>query len=63
MLNLFQHPTGAQRNADVVKQPCVYILANGYLGTIYIGVTSDLVARLHQHRTGAAEGFTRRYEV
>jgi putative endonuclease len=43
-----------------MKQPCVYILASGPLGTIYIGVTSDLVARLHQHRTGST-GFASRY--
>jgi putative endonuclease len=45
------------------KQPCVYILASQRYGTIYIGVTSDLLARLCQHRTGATPGFTSRYEV
>ena len=45
------------------RQPCVYILASGRHGTIYIGVTSDLMARLHQHRTGSVPGFTRRYDV
>ncbi|HEX8388020.1 MAG TPA: GIY-YIG nuclease family protein [Sphingomonas sp.] len=44
-----------------MKQPCVHILASDRLGTIYIGVTSDLVARLHQHRTGTVPGFTSRY--
>src|SRR4051794_33813782 len=39
------------------KQPCVYILASRRNGTIYIGVTSDLMARLHQHRTGVTRGF------
>lgn len=34
------------------KQPCVYLLASQRMGTIYIGVTSDLLARLHQHRSG-----------
>jgi len=46
-----------------VKQPCVYILASGHYGTLYVGVTSDLVARLFQHRTGATDGFTSRYAV
>jgi len=46
-----------------VKQPCVYILASGRYGTLYTGVTSDLIARLHQHRTGAVKGFTSRYKV
>ena len=45
------------------RQPCVYILANGRHGTLYIGVTSNLLARLHQHREGLIPGFTSRYGV
>jgi putative endonuclease len=45
------------------KQPCVYILASRRHGTLYIGVTSDLIARLHQHRTGVSKGFTAEYHV
>jgi putative endonuclease len=45
------------------KQPCVYILTSGRIGTIYIGVTSDLMARLYQHRDGSIRGFTSRYGV
>jgi len=45
------------------RQPCVYILASGRHGTVYIGVTADLMGRLHQHRTGATAGFTHRYGV
>jgi putative endonuclease len=45
------------------RQPCVYILASQTHGTLYIGVTSDLIARLHQHRTGSVPGFTSRYRV
>jgi putative endonuclease len=41
-----------------VKQPCVYILASQPQGTLYIGVTSNLVARLYQHRSGIVPGFT-----
>ena len=48
---------------DAMKQPCVYILASGPYGTLYIGVTSDLIARLWQHRTDAVDGFTSRYAV
>jgi putative endonuclease len=47
----------------MAKQPCVYILASGHYGTLYVGVTSDLLARLYQHRTGAIPGFTKRYRV
>jgi len=47
----------------VEKQPCVYILASGRCGTLYIGVTSNLIGRLHQHRAGLIKGFTSRYGV
>jgi putative endonuclease len=43
------------------KSPAVYIVASDRNGTIYIGVTSDLPGRIHQHRTGALDGFTKRY--
>jgi len=45
------------------RQPCVYILSSGRHGTLYIGVTSNLMARLAQHRDGLIEGFTSRYGV
>jgi len=41
----------------------VYILANRYRGTLYIGVTSDIAARSWQHREGSGSGFTARYDV
>ena len=41
----------------------VYILANRPNGTIYVGVTRDIVRRVHEHREGLVEGFTRRYGV
>ena len=46
-----------------MKQPCVYILASKRNGTLYTGVTSDLVQRVWQHKNGVVEGFTRRYAV
>jgi putative endonuclease len=46
-----------------VKQPAVYILASKPNGTLYVGVTSDLPSRIQAHRSGAVEGFTRRFEV
>lgn len=39
----------------------VYIMASGKNGTIYIGVTSDLVKRVWEHRDGVVPGFTRKY--
>lgn len=46
-----------------MKQPAVYMMASGVQGTLYIGVTSDLVQRVWQHREGVVAGFTRRYGV
>ncbi|WBO24683.1 GIY-YIG nuclease family protein [Sphingomonas abietis] len=64
MLNLFQHPARRfSRRPAVDRQPCVYILANKARGTLYVGVTSALIARLHQHRSGSVPGFTTRYGV
>ncbi|HCH96257.1 MAG TPA: endonuclease, partial [Erythrobacter sp.] len=45
------------------REPCVYILASQPPGTLYIGVTSDLVKRLWQHREGVTGGFVARYKV
>ena len=44
-------------------QACVYILASQPFGTLYVGVTSDLVQRVWQHREGLVEGFTREHDV
>jgi putative endonuclease len=43
--------------------PTVYLLASQPNGTLYAGVTSNLMARLHQHREGLLPGFTRDYRV
>ena len=45
------------------KQPCVYILTNKRNGTLYIGVTSDLLKRVWQHKENLVDGFTKRYHV
>jgi putative endonuclease len=44
-------------------QPCVYILASQRNGTLYVGVTSDLVKRIWEHKSDAVDGFTRKYGV
>ncbi len=46
-----------------MKQPCVYILANKQNGTLYVGVTSNLVQRIWQHKNDLVDGFTNRYGV
>ena len=45
------------------RQRTVYILASKQNGTLYIGVTSDLVERVWQHKNDIAEGFSKRYGV
>ena len=46
-----------------MKLPCVYILASKRKGTLYLGVTSNLVQRIWQHKNDFVEGFTKRYGV
>jgi putative endonuclease len=45
------------------KNPCVYILANKKNGTLYTGVTSNLVQRVYQHKNNLADGFTKKYGI
>ncbi len=45
------------------KQPAVYILASAKNGTLYTGVTSDLVKRIWEHKNNLVDGFTKRYGV
>jgi putative endonuclease len=45
------------------KSSYVYILASGLNGTLYVGVTSDLVRRIWEHREGVVDGFSKQYGV
>jgi len=45
----------------VDKAGFVYVMANKRNGTLYLGVTSDLPKRVHEHREGIISGFTQRY--
>jgi putative endonuclease len=45
------------------KTSYVYILASGLYGTLYTGVTSNLIRRVWEHREGLVEGFTKEYGV
>jgi putative endonuclease len=47
----------------MTRQPCVYILASRRNGTLYVGVTSDLVKRVWEHKNDLVVGFTQRYAV
>jgi putative endonuclease len=46
-----------------MKQPCVYILTNQARGTLYIGVTSNLIQRIWQHQQNLVEGFTNQHQL
>ncbi len=46
-----------------MKEYYVYMMASKKNGTLYTGVTSDLIKRVYEHRTGAVPGFTKTYKV
>ena len=46
-----------------MKQPCVYILSNNTRGTLYIGVTSDLIGRIWQHKQDLVDGFSKQNQL
>jgi len=45
------------------RQPCVYMLASKRNGTLYTGVTSNLLKRVWEHKNNLVEGFTNKYSV
>ncbi len=45
------------------RLPCVYMLASGVRGTLYVGVTSDPIQRIWQHKRGLVGGFTKKYRI
>ena len=44
-------------------QPCVYMLASKRNGTLYTGVTSNLLKRIWEHKNHVVEGFTKKYNI
>ena len=60
--DLFRDPAISELDVRIFE-PTVYILANRYRGTMYTGVTSDLLSRVVQHRDNSLGGFTSRYGV
>ena len=51
------------RHAPIVRQYYLYILASRPGGALYVGVTNDLVRRVHEHKEGSIKGFTTRYGI
>jgi len=46
-----------------MKNPAIYILSNSTNSTIYIGVTSNLIQRIYQHKNHFTDGFTKKYKT
>jgi len=61
--DLFRGPSGGILHRMRERQPCVYILASGFYGTLYVGVTSNLIGRILQHHEGRFDSFTKRYDI
>jgi len=45
----------------IMKQPCIYIMANKRYGTLYTGVSSNLLKRVYEHKNNIHKGFTSKY--
>jgi len=48
---------------NIKNQYYIYILANKRNGTLYIGVTSDVVKRVYEHKNNLIDGFTKKYNI
>jgi putative endonuclease len=61
------HPTNAEISkpgpSDMERKPAVYILASRRNGTLYVGVTGNLVKRVWEHKKDLVDGFTKKYAV
>jgi len=45
------------------ESPCIYILANEHNTTLYVGVTSDLIKRIYEHKNGFVDSFSKKYNL
>jgi putative endonuclease len=46
----------------MIKQPAIYIMANKKNGTLYTGVTSNLIKRVYEHKENVVESFSKKYD-
>jgi putative endonuclease len=53
----------ATLNKECMNSPTAYIMTNQRNGTLYVGVTSNLVQRVWQHKSHVADGFTKKYKI
>ncbi len=51
------------REGILERRPCVYVLASKERGTLYVGVTSDLIKRIREHQNNLVDRFTKKYRV
>ena len=52
-----------EKNKVSNSQPCVYILASRKNGTLYVGVTSNIIQRIYRHKCNLIDGFTKKYGI
>jgi len=60
---LFRGPRFGKLDAMLERNPCVYIMTNGFNDALYTGLASNLLARVIQHRDGTFDGFTKRHNI